>query len=66
MATIYLRRAAQRAQLLQDGRKAIELTKTRPIADILLVIGGSRARLYRAMAVAMAHDQAQTIDPLLE
>jgi hypothetical protein len=58
------RREAQRAQLMMDGRKALELVKTRPVADVLLVIGGSRARLYRAMA--MASDQAQTVDPLLE
>lgn len=50
--TTYLRRDAQRAQLVADGRKAIELIKTRPIADVLLLVGGSRARLYRAMYAA--------------
>jgi len=54
------RRIAQRAQLLIDGRKALELVKTRPIADILLLVGGSRARLYRAMRAAN-----QVHDPLL-
>jgi hypothetical protein len=53
---------AKRAQLLSDGRKALELAKVRPIADVLLIVGGSRARLYRAMAAA---ELAANRDPLL-
>lgn len=56
------RSEARRAQLLADGRKALELVKTRPIADVLLVVGGSRARLYRAMAAATDFSR----DPLLD
>lgn len=62
MITPYSRRAAQHAQLIADGRKALQLIKVRPIADVLLVVGGSRARLYRAMAAASADAR----DPLLE
>jgi len=62
--TTYSRRTAQHAQLVADGRKALELIQVRPIADILLVIGGSRARLYRAMEAARQEDNPR--DPLLE
>jgi hypothetical protein len=58
---------ARRAQLLADGRKAIELVKTKPIADVLLVVGGSRARLYRAMYLADRTDNTGWArDPLLD
>lgn len=56
------RRQSQRAQLLADGRKALELVRTRPIADVLMIVGGSRARLYRAMALAATVSP----DPLLD
>jgi hypothetical protein len=56
------RRQSQRAQLAADGRKALELVETRPIADVLLIVGGSRARLYRAMAAASQESR----DPLLD
>jgi hypothetical protein len=57
------RRQAQRAQLVADGRKALELVRTRPIADVLLIIGGSRARLYRAMK--LIEPETDKRDPLL-
>jgi hypothetical protein len=63
------RQAERRAQLLADGRQALELIKTLPIADVLMLIGGSRARLYRAMHAATAanHPERTTwADPLLE
>ena len=70
--TTYTRRATQRAQLIADGRKALELIQARPIADVLLVVGGSRARLYRAMEAARLADELERadmteagIDPLL-
>lgn len=67
-------RDAQRAKLLADGVKALELIERgRSIVDILMVIPGSRARLYRAMALASPPGQAysrlpaqETRDPLLD
>lgn len=60
-----LRRNTQRAKLLADGRLARSMSH-RPIADILLLTGLSRARLYRAMALAREADAGQqSIDPLL-
>lgn len=61
---------AKRARLLADGRKALELVQVMPIADVLLCVGGSRARLYRAMAVAQSGEQSapatrEQIDPLM-
>lgn len=56
------RSAARRAQLVADGRQALTLIKTMPIADVLMLVGGSRARLYRAMEAARAADR----DPLLD
>jgi hypothetical protein len=51
------RLAAIRAQLIADGRKALELIAAgRNIAELLMVIGGSRARLYRAMNAAIGQD----------
>ena len=51
------------AKLLADGQKALKLRQsgTSP-RDMLLVLGCSRARLYRAMAVA---SQQSSGDPLL-
>jgi hypothetical protein len=60
MQTTSRRRQAQRAALIADGRKALELIRTLPIADILLVIGGSRSRLYRAMDAAQKASQSDT------
>jgi hypothetical protein len=58
-----IRRDFQRAQLLKDGRKAIALLKAgRSVPDCLALLGGSRAKLYRAIRAAMAQ---QPIDPLL-
>jgi hypothetical protein len=62
-ADVALRKHARRAQLIADGRKALELVRTKPIADVLMVVGGSRARLYRAMYAA---SEAQSQDPLLD
>jgi hypothetical protein len=57
------RRDFQRAQLIADGRKAIAMVKHgASINDVLASIQGSRARLYRAIRIAM---QQQPIDPLL-
>ena len=55
-----------RAQLLQDGRKALALIEAghKP-RDALMVIGGSRARLYRAMELARQTDGQTPADPLL-
>jgi len=48
----------RRTRLLQDGRHALALLKAgRSIPEVMLVIPGSRARLYRAMNTAR--------DPLL-
>lgn len=55
----------RRAKLLQDGRKALELqTKGIGPSDALMAIGGSRARLYRAIDYARQTDK--TTDPLLD
>jgi hypothetical protein len=50
----------RRARLIADGRKALALRKQgmRPM-DVLMVIGGSRPRMYKAM------DAAEAKDPLL-
>jgi hypothetical protein len=56
-----------RAQLLQDGRKALGMIEAghKP-RHVLMVVGGSRARLYRAIDIAAQHDSsAGEIDPLL-
>ena len=55
-----------RARLLQDGRKALALIEAghKP-RDALMVIGGSRARLYRAMEIARQTDGQTPADPLL-
>lgn len=62
-------RNAQRAKLLADGLKALGMIERgRSIVDIMRVIPGSRARLYRAMERASPPGQAyskQTRDPLL-
>lgn len=51
------RRSVQRAQLAADGRKAASLIAAgRTIDDVLLVVPGSRARLYRAIAAAGQSD----------
>jgi hypothetical protein len=42
------RRQAQRAQLLADGRLALSMSD-RPVKDILLLTGLTRARMYRAI-----------------
>lgn len=55
---------ARRARLLADGRKALTMIEAHPIADVLLIVGGSRARLYRAMAAAQSAS-APAVDPLL-
>ncbi len=48
----------RRTRLLQDGHKANAMIKAgRSMSDVRMVIAGSRARLYRAMALAR--------DPLL-
>ncbi len=66
-----LRRTAQRAQLRQDGYKAISMLKRgmKP-ADVLALIGGSRARLYRAIATVdddfvYSAGVRPAVDPLL-
>jgi hypothetical protein len=48
----------RRALLIADGRKALALRR-RGLAppDVLLVIGGSRARLYKAMDAAEQQDK---------
>lgn len=69
MPIVYTRRAAQRAQLIQDGRKALELINAgRNIADCLLIIGGGRARLYRALTAASngQYSGIKPRDPLLD
>ena len=49
-----MRRDIQRTQLIADGRKALDLINAgKPIADVLMIVPGSRARLYRAMAAAL-------------
>ncbi len=66
-------RAAQRARLLADGHKALALLNAgRSISDCMLVIDGSRARLYRAMMAAASDGQyagnapaTRACDPLL-
>lgn len=52
----------RRAQLIADGRKALALRKQgmRP-TDVLMVIGGSRPRMYKAMDAA-----ERAADPLTE
>jgi hypothetical protein len=46
----------RRTRLLRDGRKALAmLDQGKSIPDVRMVIGGSRARLYRAIAAARAH-----------
>jgi len=59
------RRTAQRAKLHQDGRKAIAMIDSglKP-SDALMIVGGSRARLYRAMAL-IDEDYVAPPDPLL-
>ena len=66
------RRDIQRDKLLADGRKALEMVKSgRSMLDVLMVIGGSRTRLYRAMELAELEDSSQAVqnntqgDPLL-
>lgn len=55
------RRTVQRAQLLADGHKALGLIQAgRMINDVLMVIPGSRARLYRALGEAMRDNAAPT------
>lgn len=78
MSNTYGNLAVKRAQLIQDGRRALSMAGIWSIADILARIGGSRPRLYRAMAAAREADAAtsanrrfddavqQAIDPLLE
>lgn len=45
------RQSVRRSQLLSDGRKAIAMIEHgATITDVLMVVSGSRARLYRAMA----------------
>jgi hypothetical protein len=58
------RRKIQRQQLRLDGLKAHALIDTglKP-ADVLLVVGGSRARLYRALKTV--ESETQSTDPLL-
>jgi hypothetical protein len=55
-----------RAKLLSDGRKALAMIEAghKP-RDALMVIGGSRARLYRAMELARQTDGQTPADPLL-
>jgi hypothetical protein len=48
------RRAEQHKQLLADGREALGLMGAFPIETILVLVGTSRARLYRAMAAVRA------------
>lgn len=49
-------------RLRADGAKALAMLKAgRTIPDIMLVMPGSRARLYRAMAIV----RAESRDPLL-
>lgn len=66
------RRDIQRDKLLADGRKALEMVKSgRSMLDVLMVIGGSRTRLYRATELAALEDSSQAVqnntqgDPLL-
>ena len=60
-AHVGIRRAAQRNDLAADGRQAIELIALgHTISSVLAIVGGSRARLYRAMAAVNPID-----DPLL-
>lgn len=66
MNTLKTRQAVRRAQLLSDGRKALALVAHgHDIKDVLAVIGGSRARLYRAMGRAAPEAPASVLDPLL-
>jgi hypothetical protein len=53
------------AKLLADGQQALAL-RNRGVApaDILLAIGGSRPRMYKAIHAAIAAQQS-AIDPLL-
>jgi hypothetical protein len=61
----------RRTRLLADGRKALEMRRAgRSPADMLMVLGCSRARLYRAMdaaeraePMAAARAPAPQIDP---
>lgn len=62
MSTPKPRRTAQREKLLADGRQALKLSQRMQIEDILLVVDGSRPRLYRAMAYAHMVDSGYT-DP---
>ena len=56
------RRQRQQAQLAADGAKAHALIdEGRSIVEIMRIIPGSRARLYRAMAIA----SQQSVDSLL-
>ena len=67
MKSANVRRDIQRAQLIADGRKALALVRHHPIADVLMIVGGSRARLYRAMGLALDADNPQPKrDPLLD
>jgi hypothetical protein len=47
-----IRRSAQRDKLTADGARALKLVQVLPIYEVLAIIGGSRARLYRALDVA--------------
>jgi hypothetical protein len=47
------RRDTQRSQLQADGTQALAMiARGSDIKDVLAIVGGSRARLYRAMAMA--------------
>lgn len=62
-----MRRTVQRTLLLVDGHKALALIQDgKTINDLLMVIPGSRARLYRAMAAASAQVRHLAVDPLTE
>lgn len=65
---ILFSRAARRARLLADGRKALALLGAgRTIVDCLMVIDGSRARLYRALHAASDGQYAPKVhDSLLD
>lgn len=57
------------AKLLADGRKALAMRAAgRSPSDMLMVMGCSRARLYRAMHRALKEDSKPTRkrDPLLD
>lgn len=56
-------RSERRLELLRDGKKALMLQDTgRSVDDIVMIIGGSRARICRAMQAVRSQRGPASID----